>query len=212
MKYDTILFDLDGTLLDTNDLILQSFAYVFDHYLPEYDYTQADLLACIGPTLKQTFTRLAPERAEELTTAYRQWNIANHDRLVHAFPQVQETLAQLQAQGCQLAVVTSKRRDVVEMGLNLCGLKQYFPVVVTYDDVENHKPEPDALHLALEQLRKSERVLMVGDNSHDIHGADNAGVDSVGVAWSVKGRAFIEALKPTYVIDSMSELLTIVNG
>ena len=211
MKYDTILFDLDGTLLDTNTLILQSFTYVFDHYLPDYQYTQADQLACIGPTLKQTFSRLAPEREAELTAAYRQWNIANHDRLVHAFPQVQETLAQLQQMGCQLAVVTSKRRDVVEMGLTLCDLKQYFPVVVTYDDVENHKPEPDALHLALAQLTPSGNVLMVGDNSHDIHGAQNAGVDSVGVAWSIKGKAFMEDLHPTYLIDTMSELLTIIN-
>lgn len=211
MKYDTILFDLDGTLIDTNNLILQSFAHVFDNYLPEYDYTQADLLACIGPTLKQTFSRLAPNREEELTAAYRQWNIANHDRFVHVFPQVKETLEKLQEMGCQLAVVTSKRRDVAEMGLVLCELQQYFSVVITYDDVDNHKPDPDALHLALEKLSPSKNVLMVGDNSHDIHGAQNAGVDSVGVAWSIRGRAFIEQLEPTYIIDSMDELIKIIN-
>ncbi|MGL5381937.1 MAG: pyrophosphatase PpaX [Culicoidibacterales bacterium] len=210
MKYDTLLFDLDGTLLDTNELILQSFAHVFDKYLPDYKYTQADLHACIGPTLTQTFTRLAPERAEELTNAYRQWNIANHDRLVTIFPDVKETLMNLQAQGYQLAIVTSKRRDVVEMGLKLCELEAFFSVVVTFDDVTNHKPEPDALHLALEQFPTVKKALMIGDNSHDIHGAKNAGIDSVGVAWSIKGRDFIESLTPTYIIDSMTELLHIV--
>ncbi|MGL5296545.1 MAG: pyrophosphatase PpaX [Culicoidibacterales bacterium] len=210
MRYQTILFDLDGTLLDTNTLILQSFAHVFDEYLPDYEYTQADLLACIGPTLHATFTRLAPERAEELTNAYRRWNIANHDRLVSVFPGVVETLESLKNHGFQLAIVTSKRRDVVEMGLDLCGIRDFFDVVVTFDDVNQHKPAPDALKLAMEYYDVLGNVLMVGDNSHDIDGAKNAGVDSVGVAWSIKGRKFIETLEPTYIIDTMPELLTIV--
>ncbi|MGL4953643.1 MAG: pyrophosphatase PpaX [Culicoidibacterales bacterium] len=210
MKYDTLLFDLDGTLLDTNELILQSFAHVFDQFLPEYRYTREDLLACIGPTLHQTFNKLAPERAEELIAEYRKWNIANHDRLVQIFPEVVTTLAQLQELGYQLAIVTSKRRDVVEMGLDLFDLKPFFAAIITFDDVDNHKPEPDAIHLAISQFESVQNALMIGDNYHDIDGAKNAGIDSVGVAWSVKGRAFIASFTPTYMIDSMSELITIV--
>lgn len=209
-NYQTLLFDLDGTLIDTNELILSSFKHVFDNYLPDYAYTQEDLFKCIGPTLHHTFSTLDPQRCDELTDAYRAWNISHHDDYVSAFPQVVETIKQLHTAGYQLAIVTSKRRDVVLMGLDLCGLTEYFDVVVTFDDVTNHKPQPDALHLALSQFETVGKALMIGDNYHDIDGAKNAGIDSVGVAWAVKGREYIASFEPTYIIETMDQLLEII--
>lgn len=208
----TLLFDFDGTLLDTNELIIQSFEQVLNGRYPG-QYTREDILPFMGPTLKESFDTVDAAMADVLVQEYRTWNLANHDRLVKEFDGVSETLHQLKDSGMKMAIVSTKRNNMVMKGLHLMGLGDFFDTVIGLDDVQKPKPDPEPLLLALERLgSKPEEALMIGDNSHDILGGKNACVRTAGVAWSLKGEAFMRALEPDYVLQHISDLLTITSG
>lgn len=210
MNYQYILFDLDGTLIDTNDLIITSFLYTLDLYYPG-KYTKEDLIPHMGEPLYDQMALFGPDRPDELVDVYREHNERVHDDLVTAFPGVQDTLQQLTNQGVKLAVVTSKLRRTAEMGLRLFDLDRYMDSVVCYQDTEKHKPDPDPLLLAMKELGADPaRTLMIGDSQYDILSATNAGVDSAGVAWSWKGADFLRSFSPTYMLNEMKDLLEIV--
>ena len=212
MKIDTLLFDLDGTLIDTNELIISSFMHTLEHYFPG-QYKKEDVPQFMGPPLMESFNKLDPERAEEMAQCYRDYNHMRHDELVTEFEGVYDTIKTLHQKGYKLAIVTTKKRYTVEMGLRLTKLDQFFDVVVTLDDVTHAKPNPEPLLKALEQLgSKPENAIMVGDNNHDIQGGKNTGTLTAGVAWAFKGREYIEGLQPDYILENMSDLLDIVGG
>ncbi|MDI7743052.1 pyrophosphatase PpaX [Lysinibacillus fusiformis] len=205
-----LLFDFDGTLLNTNELIIQTFMYVLEERFPG-QYSPKDCMDFIGPSLKETFEQITPNEVEEMIEKYRQWNIANHDKLVTEYDGVIDTLAKLKEQGIRLAIVSTKRRDTIEKGLILMGAKHLFEFWVGVDDVQNVKPDPEPVLLAIEKLGvNKEEVMMIGDNYHDIEAGKNAGVKSAGVAWSIKGEDFLKQFNPDYILQHMSDLLTIV--
>lgn len=209
-KIDTVLFDLDGTLIDTNELIISSFLHTMEHYYPG-QYQRADVLPFLGPSLQDTFEPMNPEGYEEMITTYRTYNLANHDLLVKEFEGVYETVRTLKENGFHLGIVTTKRSDVVAMGLKLTGLDEFFEVIVALDHVKNPKPDPEPLLKALELLGSSpERAVMVGDNHHDILGGKNAGTKTIGVSWSIKGREHLEQYKPDFILDKMADILPIL--
>ncbi|WP_407408629.1 pyrophosphatase PpaX, partial [Peribacillus sp.] len=150
-KITTLLFDLDGTLINTNELIIASFTETLNHYYPG-QFKREDIIPFIGPTLVDTFTSIDPERADEMIARYREHNWKNHDMLVTQFDGVFETVQTLKQSGYKLAVVTTKKRDIVERGLRLSKLDQFFDVVVTLDEVKHAKPDPEPLLKALKQL------------------------------------------------------------
>lgn len=211
-QYKAVLFDLDGTLIDTNELIIQTFQTVLDERFPG-KYSRETILPFLGPTLRETFTTINPDNVEQLIEEYRTWNIANHDHMVEAFPGVVETIKQLSASDVKLAIVSTKRRDMVMRALNVMGIMEYFDTIIGLDDVTHAKPDPEPVRLALSHLNISpQEALMVGDNFHDIIAARAAGVDSVAVAWSIKGLDYLLAFEPVYSIHHMSELLGILFG
>ncbi|PMC33996.1 pyrophosphatase PpaX [Bacillus sp. UMB0899] len=210
MKINTLLFDLDGTLINTNELIIESFLHTLHSYYPD-QYKREDVLPFIGPTLYDTFTSINPEKTEEMVTVYRKFNHEQHDVLVTEYETVFETIKTLKEHGFKLGIVTTKIRDTVNMGLKLTKLDQFFDVVVTLDDVENAKPHPEPVLKALAQLdSKPEEAIMVGDNHHDVEAGKNAGTQTAGVSWSIKGREYISSYNPDYLLERMSDLLPIV--
>lgn len=207
-----LLFDFDGTLLNTNTLIIETFRHVFEEYAPG-KYSDEQFLTFIGPSLEQTFKTECPECAEDMVQQYRTWNQLHHDELVSEYPNVKLTLEQLHAQGIALAIVTTKRRVTLERGLQLMGVRHLFNVLITLDDVEHPKPHAEPIEKALMALQLSkDDVLMIGDNSHDIEGGKNAGVKTAGVAWSIKGASYLESLQPDYMLQDMQDLLHIIKG
>lgn len=210
MKINTLLFDLDGTLINTNELIIESFLHTLHSYYPD-QYKREDVLPFIGPTLYDTFTSINPEKTEEMVKVYRKFNHEQHDTLVTEYETVFETIKTLKEHGFKLGIVTTKIRDTVNMGLKLTKLGQFFDVVVTLDDVDNAKPHPEPVLNALAQLdSKPEEAIMVGDNHHDVEAGKNAGTQTAGVSWSVKGREYISSYNPDYLLERMSDLLPIV--
>ncbi|RLQ96699.1 pyrophosphatase PpaX [Falsibacillus albus] len=209
-RITTLLFDLDGTLIDTNELIISSFLHTLNHYYPG-QYERKDVLPFMGPTLQETFEKINPEKLEEMVKHYRDYNLTHHDDLVTEFTGVFETVKQLKESGYKLAIVSTKVRTTVIKGLKLTKLDQFFDVIVSLDEVKAPKPDPEPLLLALSQLNSTpEEAIMVGDNHHDILGGKNAGTYTAGVAWTAKGREHLEQYEPDFMLDEMTDLLQIV--
>lgn len=207
MKIDTVLFDLDGTLINTNELIIASFLHTLDHYFPN-QYTRERVIDFIGPSLNESFGGLNPEKVEEMTLMYRAFNHQKHDELVEEYETVRETVQALHEKGYKLGIVTTKRSETARMGLKLTGLESYFQVLVGIDDVEKVKPDPEPLMKALAQLGSTpERTVMVGDSQYDILGGKNTGTKTAAVAWTIKGREFLEAYDPDVMLETMADLL-----
>lgn len=211
-KITTLLFDFDGTLLDTNELIIQTFQTVLNAYYPG-KYEREDILPFLGPTLRETFESIDPEKTEEMIAEYRTWNLANHDAFASEFDGVTETLRQLKNEGLKMAIVSTKRNEMVLRGLRLIEAEDLFDTVIGLDDVQHAKPHPEPLLLAMERLGSTpDETMMIGDNIHDILGGKNAGVRTAGVAWSAKGEKFIRDQNPDYVLQHISDLLSITAG
>lgn len=209
-KINTILFDLDGTLIDTNELIISTYLHTLEKYFPG-KYGREDVLPFLGPTLHEVFEKMDPERVEEMIVEYRTFNLANHDSLVKEFVGVMETIETLKKQGYKLGIVTTKREDVAFKGLRLMKLDPFFDVMIAYDHVKKVKPDPEPIFLALEKLHsKPEESLMVGDNFHDVLAGKNAGTLTAGVAWSIKGREYLAKYEPDYMLENMTDLLRIL--
>ncbi|MFC4713972.1 pyrophosphatase PpaX [Planococcus dechangensis] len=208
----TLLFDFDGTLLDTNELIVQTFLSVLGEHFPG-QYGREDVLHFIGPSLEQTFTKIAPGRVDELSDQYRRLNRTLHDELVSEYDGVTETLRILKSRGLKMAIVSTKREETILHGLQLMGAHDIFDALVALDHVQNPKPHPEPLELALRLLdADQEGALMIGDNSHDIEGGKNAGVRTAGVAWAAKGEAFLAAYEPDFMLNHISDLLDLTKA
>jgi pyrophosphatase PpaX len=206
----TILFDLDGTLIDTNELIIKSYLHTLEKYYPG-KYKREDVLPFMGPTLTEVFGKMDPDQVEEMILEYRRFNLANHDLLVKEFIGVAETVDTLKKKGYKMGIVTTKRHDTVLKGLRLMKLDSYFNVIIAIDHVKKEKPDPEPVLKALEQLgSKPDESIMIGDNFHDILAGKNAGTKTAGVAWSLKGRDYLAQFEPDYIFDNMADLLTIL--
>ncbi len=207
-----LLFDFDGTLMDTNDLIIRTFTHVLERHFPG-EYDRERILPFLGPTLEDTFTQVDANNALELVKEYRAWNKANHDALVHEFDGVSKALLQLKEEGYKLAIVSTKKNDMLYKGIRLLEAGDIFDTVIGFDDVENTKPNPEPILLAVERLGVDrEEAMMIGDNYHDIVGGQNAGVTTAGVAWTIKGEDFLQQYKPDYMLQHISDLHTILKG
>lgn len=207
----TVLFDLDGTIVDTNELIVQSFLHSLEGQTPEPVSRELIIPNMGRPLVEQMEFFTGRKEVEELITKYRTFNLSKHDDLVKEFPNVRVVMKKLHENGIKIGIVTSKIRQTTLMGLKLCGLDQYVSTIVTVEDVKEAKPHPEGIIAALKVLGGApDQAVMVGDSHYDIEAAKNAGVISVGVTWSWKGRSYLEEYKPDHLIDDMFDLLPIV--
>ncbi|HEX6593070.1 MAG TPA: pyrophosphatase PpaX [Bacillota bacterium] len=206
MNIRTILFDLDGTLIDTNELIIQSFLHTFRQF--GFTFSREEVKKFNGPPLRETFEKIDPKQADDMLQTYLKHNHTYHNHYVKTFPYVLETVQHLRNRDIKMGVVTTKMRKGAYMGLRHTGLARLFETVVTLDDVKRPKPHPEPVCKAMKELEgEVETTLMVGDNSYDIEAGHNAGMHTAGVAWSQRGRDFLQQYKPTYMLEDMRDLL-----
>lgn len=200
------MFDLDGTLIDTVALILRSFRYATATVLGASPPDEV-LMRNVGVPLAAQMRELAPEHADELLRVYREHNARHHDEMIAAYPGTRETLAELQAGGYRLGVVTSKGTPMATRGLAALDLGEFFPVVVTADDVTTHKPEPEPLLHAARLLGATpDECMYVGDSPHDMSAARAAGVIAVAALWGAFQADAVMAPGPEYALRSITEL------
>lgn len=196
LRYRTVLFDLDGTLVDTAELIIASFQHTFRYFLGR-ETPREQILATLGEPLTHAMRRHTDSDAlvSEMVAYYRKHNVAEHDRLARPFPGARLCLEGLRAAGCAIGLVTSKARQTALMGLRLDDWEPFLDVVICAEDCPEHKPSPLPVLTALEQLQvqPGPDVLMVGDTLFDILAGQRAGVDTAGVLWSAQPEALRQA-------------------
>jgi len=208
---EAVLFDLDGTLVDSFALIAASFAHAVREVLGR-DPTEAELYHRWGAPLRARAEAVAPGRAAELARAYERYYDAHQDQ-VAVFPGVPEMLQALREHEVRLGVVTSKRRHRAVRTLEAVGLADLFDCVVAEEDAIRPKPAPDPVRGALRALGVSPQgAWMVGDAPFDVLAARSAGVRSVAALWGTREREELLALGPDYVATEPSEVVAAVLG
>lgn len=210
MKPRTLVFDLDGTLIDSLALILASYRHTMETHLGR---PMADELWVrgMGTPLAVQMLEFARDEAEaeSMVDTYTRHNLANHDSLVTPYPGVQEALAELRSYGMTLAVATSKRREATMLGLARCGLpERWFAGIVTADDVTRPKPDPQPVLMALELAgeKDSTRAVYVGDSVHDMRSGRAAGVVTAAVLWGPNSRATLAVTEPDVWVETPAGL------
>jgi len=211
MRFPVVLFDLDGTVIDSGAIILASMRHAAREVLG-VEVPDEQLMAAVGgPGLEAQMQALSPDRADELVTVYRAHNEPLHDELI-CCAGMDEVLVQLKDEGRRLGIVTAKRRQTVELAFARIPIEHLFETVVGGDETKKHKPDPEPLLLALERLgAASDDAVYVGDAPFDVKAAKAAGLYSVGVSWGgIHGRERLEAEEPDALVDTTEELLGVL--
>lgn len=205
----TILFDLDGTLIDSVDLIIDSYQHTYrTHGLPVA--SREEIIEGIGTPLWTVFGELTDDRAEidRWIVTYREFNLGHHDARVRAFPGVVEMVEAIHAAGRQLGIVTSKNNAGARRGLALIGIEERVRVVIGSDDVTNPKPHPEPVHRALADLGSvAGDAVFIGDSHHDVASGRAAGVRTIAVSWGPMEAAALRAAGADQVCASPAEVL-----
>ena len=211
MRFQTVLFDLDGTVVDSGAIILASMRHATQEVLGR-DYSDEELMQTVGgPGLEAQMRALAPDQVDRLVNVYRAHNEPLHDSL-EACAGMEDVLVQLHEEGRRLGIVTAKRRATVELAFANVPLGHLFQTVVGGDETERHKPDPEPLLLGAERLGADPAATAyVGDSPFDVRAAKGAGMFAVAVTWGrIHDRARLEAEQPDAVVDAAEELLGVL--
>jgi len=211
MRFPVVLFDLDGTVVDSGAIILASMRHATREVLGR-EYGDEELMQAVGgPGLEAQMAALAPDRVDELVSAYRAHNEPLHDEL-EACRGMLDVLEQLHDEGRRLGIVTAKRRSTVELAFARVPLEHLFETVVGGDETERHKPDPQPLLLAAERMHVDPaEAAYVGDSPFDMRAAKAAGMHAIGVTWGrIHDPALLEAEDPDAVVDTAEELLDLL--
>jgi pyrophosphatase PpaX len=220
-----ILFDLDGTLIDTTDLILRCFQHSWETVCG-FNHSREDLLQTFGTPLREAMNRLLltktesrspnreaggdPDVVDHLLAEYRSFNVAHHDSLARPFEGTREVLTELKGRGYLIGVVTSKSRVLALRGLRLCDLDGLIDSAVFLEDTKTHKPLPEPIHAVLERLSAgSSSAAYIGDSRHDIVAARAAGVRAGAALWGPAPRSELEREQPDFFAESITDMLEI---
>lgn len=207
-----LLFDLDGTLIDSIELIMSSMRHAF-HGRRGESPTDDQWRALIGRPLIDSFREFVPDEpeVERLIGRYREYQLMHHDRLVRPYDGVVGAIRGFAAAGHPLALVTSKADWLAQRALVHVGLDDAFPVVVGCDSCTRHKPHPEPVERALALLDSPARnAIFVGDSAHDVEAGRAAGVYTVGVTWGAFTRAEMARAGADLVIHRVEELASVV--
>jgi len=207
MRFPVVLFDLDGTVIDSGAIILASMRHAAKEVLGSEPPDELLMAAVGGPGLEAQMHALAPDRVEELVTVYRAHNEPLHDELL-CCTGVDDLLVRLKDEGRRLGIVTAKRRATVELAFNVLPLRHLFETVVGGDETKAHKPDPAPLLLAAERLDVDPATCAyVGDSPFDIRAAKAADMYAIAVTWGgIHDRAKLETEEPHAIVDTAEDL------
>jgi len=210
-KINTVLFDLDGTLVNSNELIIQSFKVTFKKYQPNIDYSRKQLIDMIGPPLKETFKIVSksPKIIKELIAFYRDFYQENEFYYITIYPHVIELLKELKRLNINLGIVTTKFKESAMPSINHYNLNRYIDKFSFLGSVKEHKPSPQPIKYVLDQFDNVDMALMVGDNPADIQAGKNANILTCGVGWSLVKDKLIKE-EPNFLINDYLEILDII--
>jgi pyrophosphatase PpaX len=205
-RWSTAVFDLDGTLADTINLIVESYQHAFRTVLGRQEDPDV-IRSWIGRPLIGAFRDHSPEHADELYSTYLQWNADNTERLIRTYDGVIDVVGALRAAGVHVGIATSKRRESAQQAMDILGISPHVDVLVAMEDTDRHKPDPTPLLLALERMgRGSNGAVYVGDAVVDVLAGKAAGMDTLAVTWGAGLPEALHAVRPTAVASDATEL------
>ena len=208
----TVLFDLDGTLIDSIRLILDSYHHTLAaHGMPPR--TDEDWLRGVGTPLNVQFAEWRDDmgKLEAMVATYREYNLAHHDRMVTVYPGVVAAIGAIRAAGRRTGLVTSKNRQGALRGLTLVRLEAMMDVLVCADEVTNPKPHPEPVEKAVALLGADPgTTVYVGDSIHDLVSGRAAGVRTAAALWGPFGRSHLEGAAPDYWLERPGDLITLI--
>lgn len=207
-----VLFDLDGTLIDSIGLLLESVRHAFEGFSGRAP-TEEEWVAGIGTPLATQLTAYcdSDEQLAAVTLRYRTFQRAAHDRITKAFPGTLEVLGSLAASGHPMAIVTSKSNEMMHRALDLTGIGPYMASTIGCDSCDLHKPDPFPVRMALQELAYQEtEAVFVGDSPHDINAGNSAGVVSIAALWGPFSRDQLQPANPVHFLDNISDLPALV--
>ena len=208
------LFDLDGTLIDSTELIMESFRHTMRTHLGLVP-SDAEWRAGFGTPLELQLARYATSADElpRMVATYRAYNHEHHDRLVKPFAGIHTVIDELKFRGYRMCIVTSKSREATERGLRHCALDRFFDndKLVTEDDVTEYKPCPAPVVEALSRLDAvAEQAVLIGDSPHDCRAGQAAGVLTAVALWGPFARESFELHGPDHWLEQPREILQLV--
>lgn len=213
-RLTTFLFDLDGTLLDSVRLILDSYHYTTRvHGLPPR--SDAEWLAGLGTPLRVQFRDMVrPDLTmDQLIATYREFNLTNHDQMAHPYPGVVDAVRRVHARGIRFGLVTSKNQAGARRGLALLGIEELFECVIGADDVVNPKPHAEPVLKGMERMGVTAgETVYIGDSVHDMESGHAAGVRTAGVLWGPFTRDDLVRTAPDYWLERPEQLLSLAGG
>ncbi len=214
MPHPVVLFDLDGTVVDSIELIVRSYNHAYSAH-PGLDTSPSrqDILDGIGRPLSAQFRMHSTDERMigSLVESYREYQMQHHDDLIAEYAGVGEVLTWLRSETRRVAVVTSKIEHLARRALGRLGLEHHFEFVVGLESTTNHKPLPDPLLFALTRLGASpDDAVYVGDSPFDIMAANAASIASIGVTWGASTRATLSVHSPTHIVDNAAELKSVL--
>lgn len=209
-----IIFDFDGTIANTNDIIIESWQATFRKYLG-HELPVRDIEATFGETLRHTISYLIPdEEIEEVVDHYRKYQEENNKGKVYVFPGVRELMDELRASGCKIGIATSRTRNSLTKYMKELGIEDCVDEIISVEDVTKHKPDPESVTALLDKFGGlPNEAIMIGDTKFDIGCAQNAGVDSVLVGWSHyvdEESMAADGYEPTYRITEPAKLMDLI--
>ena len=212
-KLDTILFDLDGTLINTNEIIINSFKSTFERHFPEVDVPRDKILTFIGPTLQETFSDYTNDQSviDDMIKSYREFYVVYEVGNFEIYPQVLDVVKKLKEDGYNLCIVTSKFKEAAWPSFTHYNLEEIFDEFVALDHVVRPKPDRNPIDIALSHFPNHKTAIMIGDNQSDIKAGNNAGIYSAGVSWSLKGEKHLLEANPNFMLSDMNDIFRVIN-
>jgi pyrophosphatase PpaX len=207
-----LLFDLDGTIVDSIELIVQAAEYAFDGRRGARP-TRAEWEALIGTPLDLMLRRWALDEDDlkMLWARYREFQVEHHDRLVTPYPGAVDLIKRLHARGHPMAIVSSKFEPGILRNLEFIGVTHCFPVLIGLEATVKHKPEPEPVLEALVRLGASaDEAWFIGDSPHDVHSGRAAGVRTIGVMSGPYDRAALQAAQPNHIVGALTDIEALI--
>lgn len=205
-NFDGIIFDIDGTLASTNDLICASFNHVAAKYLGR-QFTWKEIQTLFGPTEDVILNDLMKKDYNDARNDYYEFYSEQHDSLAGIYPGMDKLIKGLKNEGVLLSIYTGKGKQSSEITLKKIGVFDYFDMIVTGDDIPGQKPSPVGVERFLSQYNlDKDRVMMIGDAPADVKAARNAGIKCASVLWDSYAKEKVLEMGSDYVFHTVEEL------
>jgi len=205
-NFDGIIFDIDGTLTSTNELIFASFNHIADKYLNK-TFTDEEIIAMFGPPEDDIIKQLMNEKYELARKDYFDFYHSQHNSMADLYPGIKDLLDKIKNEKIQLGIFTGKGKDAASITLKVLEIYSYFDFIVTGDDVVEHKPSPEGIKMFLDKFNlDKEKVLLIGDAPADIKAAHAAGIKIASVVWDSYAKEKVIELNSDFVFHTVEDL------